>query len=134
MGVNTSMVKVMTFALSSAFVGATGAALAPKWEYIDATVAFNMLYSFLPVLMAIFGGMRELYGPVIGAVIFAYTERALRLRFPYQYMLSFGIILILVILYLPGGLVGVVPWLQNRLGGVIHKLRKGGQSEQHDNT
>jgi branched-chain amino acid transport system permease protein len=134
MGVNTTMVKIMTFALSSAFVGATGAALAPKWEYVDATVAFNMLYSFLPVLMAIFGGMRELYGPVIGAVIFAYTERALRLRFPYQYMLSFGIILILVILYLPGGLVGVVPWLQNRLGGVIHKLRKGGQSEQHDNT
>jgi len=102
MGVNTTTMKVISFAISAFFIGATGAALAPKWQYVDFTVAFNMLYSFMPVLMAIFGGMRELYGPVIGAAIFAYAERALRLRFPYQYMLSFGIALILIIIYLPG--------------------------------
>jgi branched-chain amino acid transport system permease protein len=134
MGVNTTVVKVITFAISAFFMGTAGAALAPKWEYVDPTVAFNMLYSFMPVLMAVFGGMRELYGPVIGAVIFAYTERTLRLRFPYYYMLCFGIALILIILYLPGGLVGIVPVLRNRLGGVIRKLRKGGQAERHANT
>ncbi|HEY4711467.1 MAG TPA: branched-chain amino acid ABC transporter permease, partial [Dehalococcoidia bacterium] len=134
MGVNTTMVKVITFAISASFMGATGAALAPKWEYIDPTVAFNTFYSFMPVLMAVFGGMRELYGPVIGAAIFAYTERTLRLRFPYYYMLAFGIALILIIIYLPGGLTGLVPKLQGKLRGVIAKLRKGGQSEQHANT
>jgi branched-chain amino acid transport system permease protein len=134
MGVNTTMVKVITFAISAFFMGATGAALAPKWEYIDPTVAFNMFYSFMPVLMAVFGGMRELYGPVIGAAIFAYTERALRLRFPYYYMLAFGIALVLIIIYLPGGLTGLVPILQGKLRGVIARLRKGGQSERHANT
>jgi len=134
MGVNTTMVKVITFAISAFFMGAAGAALAPKWGYIDPTVAFNMFYSFMPVLMAVFGGMRELYGPVVGAVIFAYTERALRLRFPYQYMLAFGIVLILIIIFLPGGLTGLVPKLQDKLRGVIARLRKGGQSEQHVNT
>jgi branched-chain amino acid transport system permease protein len=134
MGVNTTMVKVITFAISAFFMGAAGAALAPKWEYIDPSVAFNTFYSFMPVLMAVFGGMRELYGPVIGAAIFAYTERALRLRFPYYYMLSFGIALILIIIYLPGGLTGLVPTLKDKLGGVIARLRKGGQSEKHANT
>ena len=134
MGVNTTMVKVITFAISAFFMGAAGAALAPKWEYIDPSVAFNTFYSFMPVLMAVFGGMRELYGPVIGAAIFAYTERTLRLRFPYYYMLSFGIALILIIIYLPGGLTGLVPTLKDKLGGVIARLRKGGQSERHDNT
>jgi len=134
MGVNTTMVKVITFAISAFFMGAAGAALAPKWEYIDPSVAFNMFYSFMPVLMAVFGGMRELYGPVIGAAIFAYTERTLRLRFPYYYMLSFGIALILIIIYLPGGLTGLVPTLKDKLGGVIARLRKGGQSDRHANT
>lgn len=134
MGVNITTVKVLTFAISAFFMGATGAALAPRWEYVDPYVAFNMLYSFMPVLMAIFGGMRELYGPVIGAAIFAYSERALRLRFPYYYMLAFGIALILIIIFLPGGLTGLVPNLKDKLSGLIARLWKGGQSERHANT
>ena len=134
MGVNTTMVKVLTFAISAFFMGAAGAIMATKWIYVDPTVAFNMFYSFMPVLMAVFGGMGQLYGPVIGAAIFAYTERTLRLEFSYYYMLAFGIILILVILFLPGGLVGLIPKLWNRLRGPISKLWKGGKAEQHANT
>jgi len=134
MGVNTTMVKVLTFAISAFFMGVAGATMAPRWEYIDPTVAFNMLYSFMPILMAVFGGMGQLYGPVVGAVVFAYSERALRLRFPYHYMLAFGIALILIIIFLPGGLTGVVPTLKDKLSGLIARLRKGGQSERHANT
>jgi len=127
-------VKILSFAISSVFMGAAGAIMATKWIYVDPTVAFNVFYSFMPVLMAVFGGMGQFYGPIIGAVIFAYAERTLRLEFPYYYMLSFGIILVLVILYLPGGLVGLIPRLWNRLRGPISKLRKGGEAEQHANT
>jgi branched-chain amino acid transport system permease protein len=91
--------------------------MATKWTYIDPYVAFNPLFSFLPVLMAIFGGMGQLYGPVIGAAIFAYLEELLLTRFPYYYMLVFGIILVVVILYLPQGLVGVVQKLRRRISG-----------------
>jgi len=134
MGVNLTVVKLLAFAISAFFMGVTGAVMAPRWEYIDPSVAFNMMYSFMPVLMAVFGGMGHLFGPVIGAAIFAYSERALRLRFPYHYMLAFGIALILIIIYLPGGLTGLVPTLKDKLGWVISKLRKGGQSERHANT
>jgi len=119
-GVNVTLVKVITFAISAIFMGATGAIMATRWTYVDPYVAFNPLFSFLPVLMAIFGGMGQLYGPVIGAAIFAYLEEVLLTRFPYYYMLTFGIILVVVILYLPSGLVGLVQKLWKRRPGGQH--------------
>ena len=112
MGVNTTKVKIITFAISSIFMGAAGAIMAPKLIYIDPVIAFDFSYSFMPVLMAVFGGMGQFYGPVIGAAVFAYTELMLRSQYPYHYMLTFGIILIIVILFLPGGLVGLMQKLQ----------------------
>jgi branched-chain amino acid transport system permease protein len=66
--------------------------------------------------------MGQFYGPILGAAIFAYLEEVLLTRFPYYYMLIFGIILVVAIIYLPGGLVGL-----------IQKWRKGDLSEQHAN-
>jgi len=122
-GVNVTLVKIITFAISAIFIGAAGAIMATRWTYVDPYVAFNPLFSFLPVLMALFGGMGSFYGPVIGAAIFAYTEELLLTKFPYYYMLTFGIILIVVILYLPDGLVGLV-----------QRWRKGGLARQRANT
>jgi branched-chain amino acid transport system permease protein len=121
-GVNVTMVKVTTFAVSSFFIGAAGAVMATKWTYIDPFIAFNPFFSFMPVLMAIFGGIGQLYGPVIGAAIFTYFEEFLITKVPELYMLIFGIILVVAIIYLPNGLVGL-----------IQKWRKGDLTEQHAN-
>jgi len=134
MGVDTTRVKVLSFAISAAFMGAVGAIMAPRLTYIDPGIAFNMLYSFMPVLMAVFGGMGKLYGPVIGAVIFTYLQRTLMTELPQYYMLTFGIILIICVLFLPGGLVGLIPTLRSRLGRLTVKLRKGREARQHANT
>jgi branched-chain amino acid transport system permease protein len=112
-GVNVTMVKVTTFAISAFFMGAAGAVMATKWTYIDPYIAFNPLFSFMPVLMAIFGGIGQLYGPVIGAAIFTYLEEFLISRFPYYYMLIFGIIMVITISYLPDGLVGLIQKIWN---------------------
>ena len=134
MGVNTTMLKIIIFAVSAFFMGAMGAAIAPRWLYIDPTTAFNANYTFLPVLMAIVGGMGQFYGPILGAVGFGYLRYALITRAPYQFMLIFGITLVVFVVFLPYGLGGLIQRAQNRLGGVISKLRKGGQAEQHANT
>ncbi len=121
-GINATMVKTITFAISAFFMGATGAIMATKWKYIDPRIAFDPLLSFLPVLMAIFGGTGQLLGPVFGAAIFAYLEEILTTKFPYYYMLLFGSILIVVILFLPHGMVGLV-----------QKWRGGGLGRQNAN-
>ena len=116
-GVNVDALKTITFAISAVFIGAAGAIIATRWTYIDPYIAFNPLFSFMPVLMAIFGGMGQFYGPILGAAIFGYLEEILLTKFPYYYMLIFGIILIVTILYLPEGLVGLVQKLWRRISG-----------------
>jgi branched-chain amino acid transport system permease protein len=101
-------------------MGAAGAIMATRWTYIDPRIAFNPLISFMPVLMAIFGGMGQLYGPVIGAAFFSYLEEFLVTRFPYYYMLIFGIIMVVAILYMPGGLVGLMQKLWKQISGKKH--------------
>ena len=117
-GINVTLIKVITFAISAFFMGAAGAIMATRWIYIEPSIAFNVLYSFLPVLMAIFGGMGQLYGPILGAAIFAYLEELLITRFPYYYMLFFGIVLVVAVLYLPNGFVGLIQkWRRRESGG-----------------
>jgi branched-chain amino acid transport system permease protein len=122
-GINVTALKVTTFALSAFFMGTAGAIMATRWTYIDPKIAFNPLISFLPVLMAIFGGMGSLFGPIIGATLFTYLEEILITRFPYYYMLIFGCIMIIAILYLPEGLIGL-----------IQKLRRGLLGNQNADT
>jgi branched-chain amino acid transport system permease protein len=107
-GVNVDVLKTITFAISAVFMGAAGAIMATRWTYIDPYIAFDPLFSFMPVLMAIFGGIGPFYGPILGAAILGYLEEILLTRFPYYYMLIFGTILVVTILFLPEGLVGLV--------------------------
>ncbi len=119
-GINVTMVKVITFGISAIFMGAAGAIIATRWTYIDPYIAFNPLFSFMPVLMAIFGGIGQLYGPIIGATVFAYLQETLQTTFPYYYMLIFGIVLVVVILYLPNGIVGLIQKGWKRVSGEEH--------------
>jgi branched-chain amino acid transport system permease protein len=110
--------KVSTFAISAFFIGSAGAVMATRWTYVDPYIAFNMNYSFTPVLMAIFGGIGQLFGPVLGAIIFAYLEQILITQFPYYYMLLFGIVMVVSVLYLPDGLAGLIQkWRSRATGG-----------------
>ena len=114
-GVNVNRVKAVTFGVSAFFMGLTGATMCWRWSYIDPTTAFNMQYSFMPVLMAIFGGMGHLYGPIIGATIFALLEELLTTKFPYYYMLIFGLTMIVVIRFMSSGLEGAIEkWRKTR--------------------
>jgi branched-chain amino acid transport system permease protein len=134
MGVNITMVKVLGFAVSSVFMGVAGVIGATQLIYINTAVAFSTIYSFMPILMAVFGGMGTLYGPVAGAVVFAYMDTMIRNEFPRYFLLIFGIVLVVVILFLPNGIAGLMPMLQEKLQGLTARLRKGGRTEQHGNT
>jgi len=107
-GIDVTRLKVIVFALSAIFMGAAGAVMATRWRYIDPNIAFNPLISFLPVLMAIFGGTWLLGGPVLGAVVFTLLQEYLITEYPYLYMLLMGLILVIVILFMPGGLLTLV--------------------------
>ena len=121
-GIDVNRVKAVTFAASAFFMGLAGATMSMRWTYIDPTSAFNIQSSFMPVLMAIFGGVGHLYAPIAGAAIFALLEEILTTKFPYYYMLLFGLTMLAVIKFMPHGLEGVVEKLRKRRTA---QLRKG---------
>jgi len=104
LGVNTRIVKIGGFMLTAAFAGAVGAAMSVRWTYIDPATVFNPFIGFQTVLIALIGGVATLWGPLIAAVVFSLLAETLRLQLPQVYMMSLGLLLILCVLYLPGGL------------------------------
>jgi branched-chain amino acid transport system permease protein len=116
-GINVVWTKVLTFAVSAVFMGMAGAIVATRRTYIDPGIAFNLNTSFLPVLMAMFGGMANLVGPVIGAAVFTYIGELLLTRFPDLYMLIFGVVLILAILFMPNGILGLAQQVWRKIRG-----------------
>ncbi len=104
LGVNTRAVKLAGFALTAGFAGAVGAAMSVRWTYIDPTTVFNPFIGFQTVLIALIGGAGTLWGPLIAAIVFSLLAETLRLQAPQAYMVALGVLLILSVLYLPGGL------------------------------
>jgi len=104
LGVNTRLVKTAGFALTAAFAGAVGAAMSVRWTYIDPATVFNPFIGFQTVLIALIGGAATLWGPLLAAVVFSLLAETLRLQLPQVYLMALGLLLILCVLYLPGGL------------------------------
>lgn len=124
LGVNTRLVKTAGFAITAAFAGAVGAAMSVRWTYIDPQSVFNPFIGFQTVLIALIGGAATLWGPLVAAVVFSVLAETLRLQLPQVYMVTLGLLLILCVLYLPGGLASL-RWsmVKNGLAGWGRALR-----------
>jgi branched-chain amino acid transport system permease protein len=108
LGVHAKRAKILAFALSAFFAGALGAAMAVRWTYIDPPTVFNPFIGFQTVLIAMVGGAHTVAGPIASAVVFSLLTEFLRLQFPYLFLILLGLLLILLVLYLPGGLASVL--------------------------
>ena len=67
---------------SGAFIGMAGAILAPRYAYVEPPAAFNPMISFLVVIMALLGGTRRLWGPLVGVIPFTILMDFVSVRFP----------------------------------------------------
>jgi branched-chain amino acid transport system permease protein len=114
LGVNTRRVKITGFALSAFFAGALGAAMAVRWTYIEPNSVFNPFIGFQTVLIAMVGGASTIAGPLAASVLFSLLTEFLRLQFPYLFLMLLGALLILLVLYLPGGLASMWPSIRAR--------------------
>jgi branched-chain amino acid transport system permease protein len=107
-GINVPLAKVMIFVVSSVFMTAVGAVMAPRFGYLSPEFAFNPLISFTVVIMALLGGMQRLWGPVLGVVPLALLSELLQVRFPFWYSVLLGLIFMVIVYFLPRGVTGMV--------------------------
>ncbi|MGH2375736.1 MAG: aldehyde dehydrogenase family protein, partial [bacterium] len=121
LGVRPTWIKIGVFAASAAFIGATGAAIAPRLTYLDPQIAFNPLISFQTVIMALLGGAGQTSGPIVGALFLGLVSELFLLQFRYAYMITLGSVLILTVLLLPHGITG---WhREERTGDLVRAVR-----------
>ena len=106
-GINTALTKVFLFMISGTIAAVTGAILAPRWTYIEPTIAFSPMLSFLVVIMALIGGAHRLWGPVFGVIPFALVWDLITAKFPNQTALMLGIAFMLIVYAIPHGFVGL---------------------------
>lgn len=114
-GVNIFTYKVTAFALSSFFVGLAGGLFAFFYISYYYYVPFGLLWSFEPILITFVGGAGTIAGPILGSILFVALKEAFAFTLGEISILIFGIVLILVILFLPGGLVSLPQKLRRRI-------------------
>ena len=108
MGVNTTALKIYVFSATCFLSGMAGALMATRWSYIDADVAFDSVRGVITIMMALFGGMGALYGPVVGAITLGIVSDVLLVEYPYFSRLILGLILVLTVLFIPDGIAGLI--------------------------
>ena len=107
-GINTTHAKVLLFTVSAVFITVTGAIMAPRWTYIDPSIAFAPAISFQTLIMALLGGAGALFGPILGAVPLVLLFEYLGANFPNHFSILLGLVFIVIVYFIPQGLSGVL--------------------------
>lgn len=113
-GIDTARAKVLLFMVSGTVAAVTGALLAPRWTYVEPTIAFSPMISFQVVIMALLGGVHRLWGPLCGVIPFTLLWDVISAQFPNQTTLLLGVAFLLIVYMMPNGVVGLVESLRTK--------------------
>lgn len=116
-GVNTTRYKNLAFCASAFFIGVAGTGYAYFLTFLNPVGAFNVLGSVMIVLAALVGGRGTLWGPVVGAFIVSFSSEAATVfgGGSQTRVLLFGVALVLVVVFLPAGLLPTIEhWWRRR--------------------
>lgn len=112
LGVWTFGYKLIAYVLSATFVAASGGLYALWFGDLDPVFQFSILVGAYMVLMALVGGVRHLFGPLLGAVLVGVALEYFKLEFGETqfHLVATGLLLALVVLFMPDG---VIPAVRN---------------------
>jgi branched-chain amino acid transport system permease protein len=130
-GINTAKYRLLAFIISTFFAGLAGGLLAESQLFIQNDI-FKAENSFLPLIMAVIGGLGTIEGPIIGSIIIVSIDSFMPLAYPILQTLGplfpgvnnvgpplkfvgLGIFLILVVIFLPKGITSLLHKLYDYL-------------------
>lgn len=115
-GVNPSFYQDLVLFLSGTVVGVCGGFYASYQAFIDPLDMFSFERSISFVLIGVIGGIGTILGPAMGAIVFIVLQEFLLASYPQLYLGLYGLLLIVVILFEPLGLSGLLMRLGRRFG------------------
>ncbi|HVN09774.1 MAG TPA: branched-chain amino acid ABC transporter permease [Patescibacteria group bacterium] len=105
-GVNASRVKLYSLLLSAAFTALAGALYGSLFLFIVPDQVLSIDISNEIAIVAMLGGAGTLTGPMVGAVVLESASEIFKSVFQEAHLLIYGLLLIVVVLFLPEGIVG----------------------------
>lgn len=120
LGIDPFATKLAACVLSGTFMGAAGAFYVQMFHYIDPAIAFGPTTSVEALLGAIVGGMGTLWGPVLGALALHALSDLTRNLFgdlPGLNMVIYGLVLVLIVTFMPRGIAGIGQSVRQRWQG-----------------
>jgi branched-chain amino acid transport system permease protein len=119
-GVPTSLYKCLALVISSAPASVVGGIYVWNMTYISPESVFGLEIALSPIIMAMLGGTGIMIGPLVGAVFITLVQEFLWTKVPYFHLAMYGTVLVLLGLFMPGGLVRT-RWIKQ----VIQRLGLG---------
>jgi len=114
MGVNARLLKVQIFALSAVISSIAGSLYAHTMTFVS-PASFGFNFSVELLTMVVIGGLGSIYGSFLGAALLTLLPEFLRAAHDYD-IIIYGGLLMLMVMFMPGGLVRGIPDLFKRLG------------------
>lgn len=108
LGVNTTLFKITSFALSGFFSGLAGSLYAYQQGFIKPESVFDVGITVKMIVMAVLGGIGSVLGPLIGAMSIEVISEILTNYFLVAHTLFFGAIVILAIVFTPKGIMDII--------------------------
>lgn len=111
MGVNTLKIQMVAMIISAGMTAIGGTIYAQYLLYIDPDCTFGMIYSIEIMLRPIIGGPGTVLGPLLGSFVLTPLAEVTRLLFQSYsgvYLMFYGLLLVIVIMFLPDGLMGMM--------------------------
>jgi branched-chain amino acid transport system permease protein len=104
-GIHTFKYKCIALMISASFASLMGAFYTWYIIFINPKVVFGLEIALVPISMAMLGGSGVIIGPIVGAFFITVVEELLWTKVPYFHLAAYGIAIVLVGLFMPGGIV-----------------------------
>jgi len=126
LGINVRLHMLMNFVIAGAFAGLAGA----LWGPFSRSVSPGLLgwqESGIAVFMTLIGGSGAFIGPIVGSVIYTMLQAVVKMYTVY-WPLTIGTIILLIVLFVPGGVLGLV---DKRIKARQGRLSDAGNAARH---
>jgi branched-chain amino acid transport system permease protein len=108
MGVNVTRVRLYGWLIAAFFPAVCGGVEAWYTNVVDTETAFNTLTTAKTVIYAVAGGLGTVTGPILGAVVMVWLDELIWRQFPLLNLLILGVATVMLVLFLPRGIVGTI--------------------------
>jgi branched-chain amino acid transport system permease protein len=105
-GVDAANYKLRSLLLSAFLTGLGGALYGSAFQYIVPDSILSIDVSIQMAIIAMLGGAGTLLGPIVGAVLLLSAAEIFKTQFQESHLLIYGVLIVLVVLFLPEGIVG----------------------------